>query len=132
MANENPGERAGLLAGGALMIDYLLNVAVGISAGVGAVVSAVPALDPYTFSLCLGVLTVLTVVNLRGTREPGVLFVIPTYVLIACSTVGYGLWRSIASGGHPVAVVAPPQPAKAMEIAGAWCCSRHSPAVAPP
>ena len=49
------------------MIDYVLNVAVGISAGVGALTSAVPALHPYTLSLCLGILVVITLVNLRGT-----------------------------------------------------------------
>ena len=61
----------------ALMIDYLLNVAVGISAGVGALVSALPGLQPHTLGLCLFILAALTIVNLRGVREPGALFLAP-------------------------------------------------------
>jgi amino acid transporter len=83
MARQNLGEGAGLLAAAALMIDYLLNVAVGISAGVGALVSAVPGLQPHTLGLCLAIRVVLTVVSLRGVREAGVLFMIPTYVFVA-------------------------------------------------
>ena len=56
VARENLGSRAALLGGAALMIDYVLNVAVGISAGVGALISAVPALQPYTVWLCLAAL----------------------------------------------------------------------------
>src|SRR5881392_828659 len=71
VAKENLGTRAGLLAAAALLLDYLLNVAVGISAGVAAVVSAVPMLHRYTLTLCLLVLAILTIVNLRGVRESG-------------------------------------------------------------
>ena len=71
VAKENLGTRAGLLAATALMIDYVLNVAVGISAGVGALVSAIPALQPLTVWLCLAVLGALTLLNLRGTRKSG-------------------------------------------------------------
>src|SRR6202011_6205776 len=70
VAKENLGTRAGLLAAAALMLDYILNVAVGISAGVGALVSAVPALHRQIVPLCLAILTVIVVINLRGTREP--------------------------------------------------------------
>src|SRR3982751_1618061 len=69
VAKENLGTWAGLLAAAALMIDYTLNVAVGISAGVAALVSAVPALHHYTLPLCLVILTIVTLVNLRGTAE---------------------------------------------------------------
>jgi len=108
VAKENLGPRAGLLAGAALMIDYLLNVAVGISAGVGALVSAVPRLQPHTLALCLVVLVLLTVVNLRGLKEAGTAFVAPTYLFVGTLTVVIliGLYKVIASGGHPVAVVA--------------------------
>ena len=58
-----------MLAATALMIDYVLNVAVGISAGVGALTSAVPVLHPYTLELCLGILALITLLNLRGTLE---------------------------------------------------------------
>src|SRR5579862_1226482 len=83
VAKENLGTRVGLLAAASLMIDYILNVAVGISAGVAALVSAVPALQPRTLLLCLAILAVITVVNLRGMREPGLAFGLPTYLFIA-------------------------------------------------
>src|SRR5271167_3225021 len=65
VASENLGTFAGLLAASALMIDYILTVAVGISAGVGALVSAIPSLQPHTVSICLGILVIITIVNLR-------------------------------------------------------------------
>src|SRR5690349_22141564 len=71
VAKENLGRFAGLLAASALSIDYVLNVAVAISAGVGALVSAVPPLLPYTVPLCMGILILLTIVNLRGIRTAG-------------------------------------------------------------
>src|SRR5208283_4747257 len=72
VASRNLGEGAGLLAAAALMIDYTLTAAVGISAGVGALISAVPALQPHTLALCLAVLAILTVVNMRGVHDTGV------------------------------------------------------------
>jgi amino acid transporter len=80
VARENLGLLPGLLAAAALLLDYVLVVAVGISAGVGALVSAVPALQPHTLLLCLGILTLIALVNLRGVRESGVAFVLPTYL----------------------------------------------------
>jgi amino acid transporter len=82
VAKDNLGTTAGLLAAAALMLDYVLVVAVGISAGVGALISAVPALQPYTLWLCLAILALITIVNLRGVRESGVAFVLPTYLFI--------------------------------------------------
>src|SRR6202158_2260534 len=108
VAKENLGNGAGLLAGAALMIDYLLNVAVGISAGIGAWVSAVPRLQPHTLAMCLAVLVILTVVNLRGVKEAGSAFVAPTYFFVGTLAVVIliGLYKVVASGGHPVAAVA--------------------------
>src|SRR5271157_985281 len=107
VARENLGNGAGLTAGAALMIDYLLNVAVGISAGIGALVSAVPRLEPHTLSLCLAVLVILTVVNLRGVKEAGSAFIAPTYLFVGTLgvVIGIGLYKVVASGGHPLAVV---------------------------
>ena len=107
VARENLGSGAGVLAGAALMIDYLLNVAVGISAGIGALVSAVPRLEPHTLALCLAVLVILTVVNLRGVKEAGSAFVAPTYLFVGTLAVVIvvGLYKVVVSGGHPVAVV---------------------------
>src|SRR5580704_5989243 len=72
VAKENLGTFAGLLAAAALLLDYVLVVAVGVSAGVGALVSALPRLQPYTLPLCLLTLALITIVNLRGVRESGV------------------------------------------------------------
>src|SRR5580693_2868272 len=110
VASENLGSGAGLLAAAALMIDYVLTAAVGISAGVGALISAVPGLQPHTLELCLGILLLLTVVNLRGVREAGGVFMLPTYIFVACllGLIALGVWNVIASGGHPHAVIAPP------------------------
>jgi amino acid transporter len=123
VAKENLGKGAGLTAGAALMIDYLLNVAVGISAGIGALVSAVPSLQPHTLALCLAVLVILTVVNLRGIKEAGTAFVAPTYLFVGTLTlvILVGLYKVIVSGGHPVAVITPPQPVStAMQAVGLW------------
>src|ERR1700736_1954145 len=102
VASENLGTYPGLLAAAALMIDYILTAAVGISAGVGALVSAVPSLQPRTLSLCLVILLVITVVNLRGVRETGALFMIPTYLFVGTLliTLGIGTVKMITSGGH--------------------------------
>jgi amino acid transporter len=126
VAKENLGNRAGLLAGAALMIDYLLNVAVGISAGIGALVSAVPSLQPHTLAMCLAVLVILTMVNLRGVKEAGSAFEAPTYFFVGTLAVVIviGLYKIVASGGHPVAVVALGQAAArapgALQAVGAW------------
>ena len=126
VAKENLGNRAGLLAGAALMIDYLLNVAVGISAGIGALVSAVPSLQPHTLAMCLAVLVILTMVNLRGVKEAGSAFEAPTYFFVGTLAVVIliGLYKIVASGGHPVAVVALGQAAGrapgALQAVGAW------------
>ncbi len=69
VARENLGTTPGLLAAAALMLDYVLVVAVGISAGVGVLVSAVPGLQPHTLALCLAILAMITVVNLRGSAR---------------------------------------------------------------
>jgi amino acid transporter len=127
VARENLGAGAGVLAGAALMIDYLLNVAVGISAGIGALVSAVPSLQPHTLAMCLAVLVILTIVNLRGVKEAGSAFEAPTYLFVGTLAVviAIGLYKVIASGGHPVAVVAAARQAAghsqaAMQAVGAW------------
>src|SRR3954470_12598355 len=87
VAKENLGANASLLAAAALMIDYVLNVSVGISAGVGALISAVPQLHSYILPLCLGILAFITFMNLRGTLESGRFFAIPTYLFVASFAV---------------------------------------------
>ena len=97
VASENLGASAGLLAGTALMVDYTLNVAVGISAGVAALTSAVPALHPWTLPLCLAVLAVITLLNLRGTQEAGLAFAVPTYLFVVCwiGLLAFGLAKAV-------------------------------------
>jgi len=110
VASQNLGTYPGLLAAAALMIDYVLTAAVGISAGVGALVSAVPELQPHTLAICLGILVLVTIVNLRGVREAGVVFMIPTYAFLGsllCAIL-VGVSKTVLAGGHPIPVVPPP------------------------
>lgn len=103
VASDNLGRKYGLGAAISLILDYLLNVTVGISAGVGAIVSAIPSLQPYTLILCLGILLMLTLINLRGIRETGTLFLFPVVVFILCmlTAMCIGLVNTWLSGGHP-------------------------------
>jgi amino acid transporter len=110
VASENLGANAGLFAAAALMIDYILNAAVGISAGVGALVSAFPRLQPHILALCLGILLILTLINVRGVKDTGTAFLIPTYLFVGTLllVIIVGAVRTFAAGGHPVPVVQPP------------------------
>jgi amino acid transporter len=122
VAGQNLGSFAGLLAAAALMIDYVLTAAVGISAGVGALVSAAPSLQPRTLTLCLVILLLITLVNLRGVRETGALFMIPTYLFVSTLliTLVIGFMKVFASGGHPAPVVPPPALPMATVGVSAW------------
>jgi amino acid transporter len=122
VASQNLGEGAGLLAAAALMIDYTLTAAVGISAGVGALISAAPGLQPHTLQLCLGVLAILTLINMRGVHDTGVAFMIPTYLFTGTLliVVGVGVWHVIHSGGHPHPVTALPVLPSATAAVSFW------------
>jgi amino acid transporter len=122
VARENLGLGASLLAASALMIDYVLTAAVGISAGIAALVSAFPRLQPYTLPLCLAAVLLLTFVNLRGTSEAGWAFALPTYLFIGCLglVLIVGGARTLLSGGHPVPEVAPPPLPEATGVATLW------------
>jgi amino acid transporter len=126
VASENLGEGAGLLAAAALMIDYILTAAVGISAGVGALTSAVPALQRHTLQLCLAILIIITVINLRGLQETGGVFLLPTYIFIACllALILVGLVKAWAAGGHPIPVVMPPKLTAVTGTVSAWLLLR--------
>jgi len=102
VSRANLGVRASLLAAAALVVDYTLTVAVSIAAGVGALTSAFPSLTPATVPICLGMLAVLTVLNLRGLGETARAFLLPTVVFIV------GLLAIIAIGiVHPLALGVP-------------------------
>jgi len=122
VARFNLGAPAGLFAAAALLADYILTAAVGISAGVGALVSAVPSLLPHTVSLCLGILMVITILNLRGLREAGIAFAIPTYLFVGTLliTIVGGLIRVLLSGGHPTPVTPLPTPPPVTEAVSYW------------
>jgi amino acid transporter len=126
VARENLGTGASLLAAAALMVDYVLNVAVGISAGVGALVSALPFLHGHILPLCLGILALVTVMNLRGTMEAGRAFAIPAYLFVASfgTVLALGIWHTVAAGGHPHAVVAPPRLPHSSGAVGLWLLLR--------
>jgi amino acid transporter len=122
VASQNLGEGAGLLAAAALMIDYILTAAVGISAGVGALISAVPALQPHTLELCLAVLAILTIVNMRGVHDTGVVFMIPTYLFTGTLliVICFGAWHVWGSGGHPGPVTPLPALPAATAAVSLW------------
>ena len=126
VAKENLGTTAGLVAAAALMLDYVLNVAVGISAGVGALTSAFPALQPHTLALCLVTLALITFVNLRGARESGLVFGVPTYVFIVSLllVLCWGLAEVVGHGGRAVPVVSPPVLPPPAEAVGLWLLLR--------
>ncbi len=95
VAKDNLGTMPGLVAAAALLTDYILTVSVSISGGVAAITSAYPSLMSHTVSICVAAVIVLALVNLRGVRESGAAFSVPTYVFIVMMVVliGVGLYR---------------------------------------
>jgi amino acid transporter len=122
VARFNLGASSGLLAAAALLADYILTAAVGISAGVGALVSAVPSLMPHTVSLCVGILIVIAILNLRGVREAGLVFAIPTYLFVGTLliTIFGGVFRVLLSSGHPTPAAPLPPPPPMTEAVSYW------------
>jgi len=99
VASDNLGTLAGLTAGAALIVGYILTVAVSIAAGMAALVAALPALEAYTVPLGVSFIALITLANLRGIREAGSIFAVPTYAFLVCiyGLIGYGLYR-VAAG----------------------------------
>jgi amino acid transporter len=110
VAKENIGDAAGLIAAASLLVDYTLTVAVSISAGVLAITSAFPELHAYRVEMCLAFLAILTVGNLRGIRESGRIFAVPTYFFVFSVVVllAAGLYRFATGTIVPVDVPLPP------------------------
>ena len=104
VAKENIGPMAGLIAAASLLVDYTLTVAVSISAGVLAITSALPHLEPYRVEMCLAFLAVLTVGNLRGIRESGNIFAVPTYFFVfsIALLILAGLYRYLTGAIVPI------------------------------
>ena len=96
VSRENLGRMPSLVAGASILVDYVLTVAVSVSAGVAAIDSAFPELLEYRVILCLGFITLMTVANLRGMKESGRLFAGPTYIYVLAlgALIIIGLVRS--------------------------------------
>ena len=111
VAKENLGLYPGLVAAAALMIDYILTVTVSIAAGTAALTSAIPSLQPYTVPLCILFVLLLMLANLRGLKESGSLFMVPTYVFVVSifGLVVAGLVRHFMGYTPPVYPVVPAQ-----------------------
>lgn len=109
VARANLGTNASLICGGALVIDYVLTVAVSASSGTAAVTSAFPQLDDYKVALTVFFIVLLTIGNLRGTKESSRLFGLPTYFFIVSILVLIivGVLKVVVFGYHPQAVAAP-------------------------
>ncbi len=106
VTKDNLGTAPGLLAAAALLSDYVLTVAVSISAGVAAITSAFPSLYPYRVEIAVAAITALTIANLRGVRESATLFMLPTYAFIASIgaliLLGLASLLGVGPAPHPV------------------------------
>jgi amino acid transporter len=124
VATENLGENVGLLAAAALMIDYILTAAVGISAGVTALTSVDSKLIPYTLTICLVILAILVLINLRGVKDTGTAFLLPTFLFIGTllTLVAVGVFKIFTTPGHHPHALSPMPPAlpATAEYLGIW------------
>ncbi|MCL5736719.1 MAG: APC family permease [Actinobacteria bacterium] len=116
VAKDNLGVKTGLVAGAALLIDYVLTVAVSVTAGVAAITSAVPSLFEFRIEICLLAIVILMLGNLRGVREAGKIFSAPTYLFVASilALIVVGIIRS-AMGAPPA-----PSSAQSLESTGSY------------
>jgi amino acid transporter len=106
VSKDNLGETPALVAGASLLVDYVLTVAVSVSAGVAAITSAFPSTQDIRVPMCLAFIALMTVANLRGVKESGRLFAGPTYLYVLALTalIGYGLYQSYFGGLDPLPV----------------------------
>ena len=100
VAQKNLGEKAALIVASALLIDYVMTVAVSIASGTDNLISAFPGLDPFRIEIAVGFIIFLMAINLRGVRESGFAFAVPTYLFIASvmAMLGTGLYRMYVLG----------------------------------
>ncbi|HEX8991509.1 MAG TPA: APC family permease [Anaerolineales bacterium] len=110
VARANLGVLPGLIAAAALLVDYVLNAAVSLTAGVEAIASAFPMLWPYRTVLALGVLLIITLINLRGLQETGTTMAVPVYLFLATylPMLAVGALRLAIGGPAPAVPVAAP------------------------
>jgi amino acid transporter len=109
VARENLGTLPGLIAGAALLIDYVLTAAVSLTAGVAAIASAFPVVWPYRVQVALLLLAIVTLSNLRGLRETGTLLAVPVYLFVISylAMIAMGVARAIAVGPGSLPATAP-------------------------
>ncbi|MEI6363993.1 MAG: APC family permease, partial [Actinomycetes bacterium] len=119
VAKDNFGQGTALVAASALVVDYILTVAVSVTSGIANLISAFPSLDPWTLQLSLAMVVLLTVVNLRGVKESGVSFAFPTYAFIASVLVMLGVGAFHFLTGNPVVAESAHYPVHAAEATGA-------------
>jgi amino acid transporter len=126
VARSNIGEWPGLIAAAALMIDYVLTVAVSVAAGVAAITSAVPSLFEHRIAIGLVAIVLMVMVNLRGIRESGMVFAIPTHLAIAVliGMVGTGIAQILFGYAQPVAPQAGPGGTPVVESLSAFLVLR--------
>ncbi len=109
VSRENLGSRAAMVAGASILVDYVLTVAVSVSAGVRAVTSipAMKSLQDHRVLLCLAFITIITLANLRGMKESGRMFAVPTYLYIVTlvTLIGYGISRSYGAFGAEMSTI---------------------------
>jgi amino acid transporter len=103
VAHDNLGKFPGLVAAAALLIDYVLTVSVSVAAGVASIITFAPGLHNYRVLFALGVIWLITIMNLRGIRESGRIFAVPTYafIFLVGATIVYGIIRYFAFGARP-------------------------------
>jgi amino acid transporter len=116
VARHNIGRLPGLIAAASLMVDYVTTLAVSVTAGIEAIIAFVPALDAHRVTADLIAIFLLMMINLRGFREAGFVFVLPTYIFVLSLTalVGVGLWRVFVGGGVPAQ--SPPAATEAVSL----------------
>jgi amino acid transporter len=119
VAKDNLGVYPGLVAGSALLVDYVMTVAVSVAAGVAALISAFPRLQPDRVALCVGFIVVIAVGNLRGLRESGRIFAVPTYFFLATmlALIAAGAFRALAGAVAPVVPGGTPTPSGVAPLA---------------
>ncbi len=131
VAKENLGTLPGLLAAAALLIDYVLTAAVSLTAGVEAIASAFPVLWNYRIETALGILVILTLLNLRGLQETGSFMSVPVYLFLFTyiPMLIYGIIRLSIEGPTPLEMTAPPalQPLSTIAAAPCFCHRLYCP-----
>lgn len=118
VAQENFGQRTALVAAAALVVDYIVTVAVSISSGVANLISAFPMFDGHAVELCVGFIVLLTLINLRGVKESGVSFAAPTYLFIATMVAMLVTAAVRFATGNPPAAMSAVYPIQTQELTG--------------